>query len=165
MSNLQPLAWLNVYCFYACCQNTILSHCFFIFVYIGQLWRKLVICITVMVSDCALLSRSNHLNRISMDSESTWCSSPLKDVDTVDVSACNIENSPVLEFYRGKTVFITGATGFMGKVLVEKLLRCTLVSKIYVLIRPKKGVRSHQRLQDLLAGKIFDTIRKLLMEI
>ena len=113
-----------------------------------------------MVSDCALLSRFNHLNKISMDSQSTRCSAPLKDVDTVDISECNMEKSPVFEFYRGKTVFITGATGFMGKVLVEKLLRCTLVSKIYVLIRPKKGVRSKQRLEDLLAGKIFDRIRK-----
>ena len=25
-------------------------------------------------------------------------------------------NSPVLQFYDNKTVFITGATGFMGKV-------------------------------------------------
>ena len=25
-------------------------------------------------------------------------------------------NSPVVEFYNNKTVFITGATGFMGKV-------------------------------------------------
>lgn len=26
-------------------------------------------------------------------------------------------DSPVSRFYRGKTVFITGATGFMGKVV------------------------------------------------
>ena len=67
-------------------------------------------------------------------------------------------SSPVEEFYKGKTVFITGATGFMGKVveagklflssffllkktlskvLVEKLLRSTSVARIYLLIRPK----------------------------
>ena len=35
------------------------------------------------------------------------------------------ECSPIQQFYQGKTVFITGATGFMGKVLLEKLLRST----------------------------------------
>ena len=35
--------------------------------------------------------------------------------------------SSIGQFYHGKTVFITGATGLMGKVLVEKLLRSTIV--------------------------------------
>ena len=26
-------------------------------------------------------------------------------------------------FYRDKTVFITGGTGFIGKIIIEKLLR------------------------------------------
>jgi len=68
--------------------------------------------------------------------------------------------SPVAEFYRDKTVFITGATGFMGKVLVEKLLRSTSVARIYLLIRPKKGVPTQQRLAVLLGTKIFDRVRK-----
>merc|ERR1719312_1249550 len=68
--------------------------------------------------------------------------------------------SPVTKFYSGKTVFITGATGFMGKVLVEKLLRATNVKKIYLLIRSKKGVSSQDRLRDLLGSKIFDVLRE-----
>jgi len=68
--------------------------------------------------------------------------------------------SPVAEFYKDKTVFITGATGFMGKVLVEKLLRSTSVARIYLLIRPKKGVLTQQRLAVLLGTKIFDRVRK-----
>ena len=27
------------------------------------------------------------------------------------------------DFYRDKTVFITGGTGFIGKIIIEKLLR------------------------------------------
>jgi len=73
----------------------------------------------------------------------------------ISTSSC-----PVVEFYTGKTVFITGATGFMGKVLVEKLLRVTQVSKIYLLIRPKKGQSTEQRLSVLLNSKIFDWVRK-----
>lgn len=51
------------------------------------------------------------------------------------------ENSQIAEWYSGKSILITGATGFMGKVLVEKLLRsCPDVKRIYLLIRSKKGV-------------------------
>jgi len=65
-------------------------------------------------------------------------------------------NSPVVQFYNEKTVFITGATGFMGKVLVEKLLRSTNVAKLYILMRPKKGVETEQRLKVLLSSAAFD---------
>jgi len=68
-------------------------------------------------------------------------------------------NSPVAQFYNKKTVFITGATGFMGKVLVEKLLRSTDLQKVFVLIRPKKGVQSEQRLESLLSSSVFDRVR------
>jgi len=67
--------------------------------------------------------------------------------------------SPVAQFYKKKTVFITGATGFMGKVLVEKLLRSTDLLKVFVLIRPKKNVQTEQRLERLLSSAIFDRIR------
>lgn len=53
------------------------------------------------------------------------------------------------EWFSGKSVFITGATGFMGKVLVEKLLRdCPDVAQLYLLIRPKRGVEPAQRRED-----------------
>lgn len=61
----------------------------------------------------------------------------------------------VSDFYNGKTVFITGGTGFMGKVLLEKLLRsCSGVAKIYLLIRPKKGQQARERLQQLLSSPV-----------
>jgi len=68
--------------------------------------------------------------------------------------------SPLSKFYMGKTIFITGATGFMGKVLVEKLLRSTGVKKIFLLIRPKKGLKSSERLKELLTSKIFEGLRE-----
>lgn len=46
----------------------------------------------------------------------------------------------IADFYSGKNILITGATGFMGKVMVEKLLRdCVDVNIIYVLVRMKRG--------------------------
>lgn len=53
------------------------------------------------------------------------------------------------EWFSGKRILITGATGFMGKVLVEKLLRdCPDVAQLYLLIRPKRGVEPAQRKDD-----------------
>jgi FlaA1/EpsC-like NDP-sugar epimerase len=59
------------------------------------------------------------------------------------------------EVYGGRTIFITGATGFMGKVLMEKLLRsCPKIKLLYVLIRPKKGRAPKDRLEDVLNSKV-----------
>jgi len=69
-------------------------------------------------------------------------------------------NGAVSRFYQKKSVFITGATGFMGKVLVHKLLvSCPLLETIYVLIRSKRGMGPQDRLQDLFSAPIFESIK------
>ena len=68
--------------------------------------------------------------------------------------ACG-EYTSVKDFYRDRSIFITGGTGFMGKVLVEKLLRsCPGIKNIYLLMRPKKGQNVQQRLQELLNAPV-----------
>uniref|UniRef100_A0A336MZZ9 Fatty acyl-CoA reductase n=1 Tax=Culicoides sonorensis TaxID=179676 RepID=A0A336MZZ9_CULSO len=65
------------------------------------------------------------------------------------------------DFYDGRSIFITGGTGFMGKVLVEKLLRsCPGIKNIYLLIRPKRGQEITTRLSELLNNPLFDRLRK-----
>ncbi|KAI2808466.1 hypothetical protein RDWZM_005739 [Blomia tropicalis] len=73
--------------------------------------------------------------------------------------------SKVIDFYRGQTIFITGATGFIGKVLLEKLLRtCPEIERIYVLMRSNRDgtISPSQRLADLLASKAFTFSEKTL---
>jgi fatty acyl-CoA reductase len=69
--------------------------------------------------------------------------------------------SQISKFYAGRSVFITGGSGFVGKQLVEKLLRsCPQVDRIFLLMRPKKGCTPHERLQQTLASPVFDVLRE-----
>ena len=64
-------------------------------------------------------------------------------------------DSGIADYYKNKSVFITGATGFIGKVLIEKLLRsCYDLKKIYLLVRGKKGHGPKQRLDELVNCKV-----------
>ncbi|GLV36881.1 uncharacterized protein CBL_02284 [Carabus blaptoides fortunei] len=81
--------------------------------------------------------------------------------NTTTTTSSTMLHSSVAEFYQNKTIFITGGTGFMGKVLLEKLIRsCPGISKIYLLIRAKRGQASQERLQHLLNSPLFDRLRK-----
>ena len=64
----------------------------------------------------------------------------------------------VIDFYANKTILITGSTGSIGKLLLEKLLReCSEVKRIYLLIRSKKSLSSQQRLKNMFSSSlIFD---------
>ena len=72
----------------------------------------------------------------------------------------------VSEFIRDKTLFVTGATGFLGQSLVEKILWSVPdVKRIYVLIReqPQLGGRvrhAQERLEsELFQSSCFDRLR------
>lgn len=72
----------------------------------------------------------------------------------------------IREFLKGKTVLITGATGFLGQPLVEKILWVAPeVRRIYVLIRPKlllggRRIRPEQRLEkELFHSTAFERLR------
>ncbi|KAG0210618.1 cyclin-dependent kinase inhibitor far1 [Mortierella sp. GBA30] len=66
------------------------------------------------------------------------------------------------DFYNDNTViFLTGATGFVGKTILEKLLRSfPQITKVYLLVRIS-GTRTPQdRVEnDIFASRIFDTLK------
>ena len=60
----------------------------------------------------------------------------------------------IRDFYKDKTLFLTGATGFVGKVVLEKIFRSLPdIKKLYILVRPKKGVL----IKDRVMRDIFQT--------
>jgi len=76
-----------------------------------------------------------------------------------------LKRSKVADFYAGRKLFVTGATGFLGKVLIHKLLSCSPdLGGIYVLIRPKHGQEPQERLKQLFEGVIFKGMAQNLLD-
>lgn len=66
-----------------------------------------------------------------------------------------LPGSDVQEFYRDATIFLTGGTGFMGKMVIEKLSRsCPHLKHIYLLIRNKKGVAVEDRIDAIFEDRV-----------
>lgn len=73
----------------------------------------------------------------------------------------NVKYSEVQRFYQDEVIFITGATGFLGKVLLQKLLRsCPGIERIYLLIRPRRNLSPPRRLELLLRSACFERLRQ-----
>ncbi|XP_015039178.1 putative fatty acyl-CoA reductase CG5065 isoform X4 [Drosophila pseudoobscura] len=71
-----------------------------------------------------------------------------------------VDLSPVQEYYKDKTIFITGASGFMGKVLLEKLLySCHSLKEVIIICRPKRGKTAETRLEEMYKLPIFQRIK------
>lgn len=69
--------------------------------------------------------------------------------------------SEIAKWYSRKNIFLTGATGFVGKCLIEKLLRsCPDIGDIYVIIRNKGKQNFEQRKHDYTKHLIFQNLRE-----
>ena len=66
----------------------------------------------------------------------------------------------VKDFYNGKTILITGATGYIGRLLIAKLMRLGNLKQIVLLSRPKKGKSNEERLDKILSGFLFEETDK-----
>lgn len=61
------------------------------------------------------------------------------------------------EFYNNKNILITGATGFIGKVCLVKLIRSLgNCGQVYVMLRSKKGMTPQQRFDRMLNEQPFN---------
>ncbi|KAF2897499.1 hypothetical protein ILUMI_08675 [Ignelater luminosus] len=58
--------------------------------------------------------------------------------------------------FKNKTLLITGGTGFLGKVFIEKILRTGLLVKtIYVIVRSRKENDPQTRIKKMFENPVF----------
>lgn len=73
------------------------------------------------------------------------------------MAATNFQNLPdrIAAIFNGRSILVTGGSGFLGKLLVERLLRrCDGVKTIYLLIRNKKGKTPHERISEIFSNAV-----------
>lgn len=65
----------------------------------------------------------------------------------------------VTELYADRDIFITGVSGFLGKCLLEKVLRSlNTAGRVFVLLRPKSGKSAQERIKDVTNAKLFTNL-------
>lgn len=64
-------------------------------------------------------------------------------------------------YYAGKNVLISGVTGTLGKVVLEKLMRsCPDVNKFYIIVRPKRNKQPFDRVKnEILSSQVFKVLK------
>ncbi|XP_048616817.1 fatty acyl-CoA reductase 6, chloroplastic-like isoform X2 [Brassica napus] len=69
----------------------------------------------------------------------------------------------ITRFLKGKTYLVTGATGFLAKVLIEKLLRASPdIGKIFILIKSKDQESANKRLYDeIISSDLFNHLKQM----
>lgn len=77
-------------------------------------------------------------------------------------SSASREWQSIAKFFEKRSIFITGASGFLGKVLIEKLLHdVPKIDNIYILLRTKGTQSAQSRLKELTSSQAFDRIRRI----
>lgn len=61
----------------------------------------------------------------------------------------DLTGQQLTEFYKDSVLLITGGTGFLGRILLQKLLRTFPIKRIYLLVRKKDTQSVEERMDEL----------------
>ncbi|KAI3683628.1 hypothetical protein L1987_84137 [Smallanthus sonchifolius] len=84
------------------------------------------------------------------------------DAQNGSVMGVNDDGIGIINILKGKGFFVTGATGFLGKVFIEKILRTVPeVGKIYILIKAKNTDAGMERLKnEIINTELFKSLQQ-----
>ncbi|XP_051170329.1 fatty acyl-CoA reductase wat-like [Leptopilina boulardi] len=78
-----------------------------------------------------------------------------------DTNEIVTEKSEVTDFFTNCNIFVTGGSGFIGKLLLEKLLRCFPdMGKLYMMLRPKKGKSPEERFKEHFDDPLYERLKQ-----
>ncbi|MFI0406325.1 HAD-IB family hydrolase [Actinomadura sp. 3N508] len=66
-----------------------------------------------------------------------------------------MSDTPAHDGLAGKTLLLTGVTGFIGQALLERVLSRHLETRVVAVLREKPGVTAEQRLDELIDKPVF----------
>ncbi len=75
-------------------------------------------------------------------------------------SAATRTSGVIVESLAGKRIAITGATGFLGTALTERLLRCVPDCELVLVVRPGRRDAAARVQRDVLRNDAFDRLRE-----
>lgn len=87
----------------------------------------------------------------------------LNQINSHALSSSPDDKLNVRGFYAGKNILLSGCTGFVGKVILEKLFRsCPEINKLYIMVRPKRNKLPMERVKnEILSSYNFSIVRKM----
>ncbi|XP_011877673.1 PREDICTED: fatty acyl-CoA reductase 1-like [Vollenhovia emeryi] len=78
-----------------------------------------------------------------------------------DLPNAKDDQSEIPQFFAGCNVLITGGSGFIGILLIEKLLRCCPnIGKLYIFMREKKDKKPDERFKQHFDSPVYDRLKK-----
>ncbi|EFN70870.1 Fatty acyl-CoA reductase 1 [Camponotus floridanus] len=79
----------------------------------------------------------------------------------IEETEVDTAQSEIAQFFSGRKVLVTGGLGFLGKLLIEKLLRsCPNIAILYVFVRRKNGKSPQERIQQLAEMPLYERLKK-----